>query len=111
MERAGLATITTVHGNWLSTLLEGLGKPLEVPPDEDINDNFPLLQGPITRARVCQLSYQVKSFFSSTFVVHEDRLLPNDAIVVRCEGNTYEELKNHPRSDQGRAQASRPVEG
>ena len=82
--------------------------------DEDItkHDASPFIcHGSITRARARQLNYQVNSFLSSTFDIDENRLLPNEAIIVRCEGKAYEELKNQPRSDQERAQAAGPRRG
>src|SRR5437868_3246199 len=48
------------------------------------------IAGPITRARARQLNTQVSSFLCNSFNDFEDRLLPNDVIVLR----------NH-REDQG----------
>ena len=48
------------------------------------------IAGPITRARARQLNKQVSSFLCNSFNDFEDRLLPNDVIVLR----------NH-REDQG----------
>ena len=64
--------------------------------DEDITPmdthNTPQVDiaGPITRARARQLNKQVSSFLCNSFNDFEDRLLPNDVIVLR----------NH-REDQG----------
>ena len=49
------------------------------PPQEDI-------QGPITRARARQLNLQVSSFLSNVYCESENRLLPNDLIVLRNKG-------------------------
>jgi hypothetical protein len=60
--------------------------------DEDItpldtNNNPPLnVQGPITRARTRQLNLEVSSFLNSSSYDYENRLLPNDYIVIRNHG-------------------------
>jgi hypothetical protein len=57
--------------------------------DEDItpldtNNNPPLnVQGPITRARARQLNLEVSSFLNSSSYDYENRLQPNDYIVIR----------------------------
>jgi hypothetical protein len=57
--------------------------------DEDITpldtySNPPLnIQGPITRARARQLNLEVSSFLNSSSYDYENRLLPNDYIVIR----------------------------
>jgi hypothetical protein len=56
------------------------------------DDSSVAIQGPITRARACQLQYQVKSFLSSTPCQLQDRLLPNEILIIRNEGKTYEGL-------------------
>jgi hypothetical protein len=58
--------------------------------DEDITPsdahNTPLnIQGPITRAHVRQLNLQVSSFLSTSFYDLENRLLPNDNILIRID--------------------------
>jgi hypothetical protein len=64
--------------------------------DEDITlshtHNDPLLdiQGPITRARARQLNLEVSSFLSNSLYDFENRLLPNDYIVLRNEGEVQE---------------------
>jgi hypothetical protein len=65
--------------------------------DEDIptyDDSPVAIQGPITRARERQLQYQVKSFLSSNTSQLQDRLLPNEILIDRNEGQAYEGLKN-----------------
>ena len=60
--------------------------------DEDINpmdtNDTPQddIQGPITRARARQLNLQVSSFLSNVYCKSENRLLPNDLIVLRNKG-------------------------
>jgi hypothetical protein len=59
--------------------------------DEDITPsdahNTPLdIQGPITRARARLLNLQVSSFLSTSFYDLENRLLPNDYILIRNQG-------------------------
>jgi hypothetical protein len=60
--------------------------------DEDITpldtNNNPLLnvQGSITRARARQLNLEVSSFLNSSSYDYENRLLPNDYIVIRNHG-------------------------
>jgi hypothetical protein len=64
----------------------------EVDGDEDItpldtNNNPPLnVQGPITRAQARQLNLEVSSFLNSSSYDYENRLLPNDYIVIRNHG-------------------------
>jgi hypothetical protein len=75
----------------------------QIYPDVDIptHDDSPIaIKAPITRACARQLQYQVKSFLSSTPCQLQYRLLPNEIIIVRDEGQTYEGLKNY----LGRAQ-------
>jgi hypothetical protein len=77
------------------------------------NDNIPThddspvaIQGPITRARARQLQYQVKSFLSSTPCQLQDRMLPNEILIVRNEGQAYEVLKNQLGGAQGCGQGA-----
>src|SRR5213075_2311603 len=69
-------------------------------PDEDISTTditIPpiLIQGPITRSRARQLKQQVNSFLCSSSCENENRLLPNDVIVLRNEGEGYGVLMEH----------------
>jgi hypothetical protein len=50
------------------------------------NDLLLDIQGPITRARVRQLNLEVSSFLSNSLYDLENRLLPNDYIMLRNEG-------------------------
>jgi hypothetical protein len=75
--------------------------------DEDIpthDDSHASIQGHITRARARQLQYQVKSFLSSTPCQLQDRLLLNEILIVRNEGQAYEGLKNQLVGAQGHGQ-------
>jgi hypothetical protein len=72
--------------------------------DEDIptHDDSPVaIQGPITRACERQLQYQVKSFLSSTPCQLQDRLLPNEILIVTNEGQAYKGIKNQLVGAQG----------
>jgi hypothetical protein len=44
------------------------------------------VQGPITRSRAQQLHHQVNSFLCSSTNDLENRLLPNDLIIIRNQG-------------------------
>jgi hypothetical protein len=60
--------------------------------DEDINTLATIIPsidilGPITRSRAQQLNHQVASFLCSSAYNIESRLLPNDLIVLRNQGN------------------------
>ena len=48
------------------------------------------MQGPMTRARKRQLNLEVSSFLSDTFHTFENRLLPNDVILLRNIGELEE---------------------
>jgi hypothetical protein len=64
----------------------------DITPSHTHTHNDPLLdiQGPITRARVRQLNLEVSSFLSNSLYDLENRLLPNDYIVLRNEGEVQE---------------------
>jgi hypothetical protein len=62
--------------------------------DEDINTSATIIPsveiiGPITRSREQQLNHQVNSFLCSTIYNIESRLLPNDLIVLRSQGEDH----------------------
>jgi hypothetical protein len=62
--------------------------------DEDINTSattIPSIEilGPITRPRAQQLNHQVISFLCSSAYNIESRLLPNDLIVLRNQGEDH----------------------
>ena len=68
--------------------------------DEDITHldphNDPLLdiQGPITRARARQLNLEVSSFLSNSIYEFENRLLPNDYVVLRNQGESVSKSRS-----------------
>lgn len=74
--------------------------------DEDItssdtHNNPPLdIPGSITRARARQLNLQVNSFLSTSFCSFENRLLPNDLIMIRNHGEDLEVLGEGLRGAQ-----------
>ena len=90
------------------------------PPDEDITpldvsaDPPTVMQGPMTWARKRQLNLEVSSFLSDTFYTFENRLLPNDVILLRNNGEGHEELGGScgdAGDQQGRpTQAEGPVQ-
>jgi hypothetical protein len=62
--------------------------------DEDINTLATIIPsieilGPITRSRAQQLNQQVNSFLCSSAYNIESRLLPNDLIVLRNQGEDH----------------------
>jgi hypothetical protein len=76
--------------------LESMTTPIqEGEDDEDITssevpaDPSTVMQGPMTRARKRQLNLEVSSFLSDTFHTFENRLLPNDAILLRNIGEGH----------------------
>ena len=82
--------------------------------DEDItpSDTYktPLeIQGPITRARARQLNLEVSSFLSTSLYVPENRLLPNDYIMIRNHGEHQEILGEGLGG--GEDQQGRPSQG
>src|SRR5436189_4393701 len=69
------------------------------PNDEDISTTditIPpiLIQGPITKSRAHQLKQQVNSFLCSSSCENENRLLPNDVLVLRNLGEDQQGLGN-----------------
>ena len=67
--------------------------------DEDITpsdvpaDPPTVMQGPMTRARMRQLNLEVSSFLSEPFHTFENRLLPNNVILLRNIGEGQEGLR------------------
>jgi hypothetical protein len=69
-------------------------------PDEDINTSATIISSieildPITRSRAQRLNYQVNSFLCSSAYNIESRLLPNDLIVLRNQGEDHEGQTEH----------------
>jgi hypothetical protein len=68
--------------------------------DEDINTSATIIPSveivdPITRSRAQQLNHQVNSFLCSSTYNIESRLLPNDLIVLRNQGEDYAGKTEH----------------
>ena len=78
---------TLMHGDEDITSLEA---PIDPPT---------IMQGPMTRARMCQLNIEVSSFLSDHFHTFENRLLPNDVILLRNIGEGHEGLRGRGRGD------------
>jgi hypothetical protein len=62
--------------------------------DEDINTSAIIIPSieildPITRSRAQQLNHEVNSFLCSSVYNMESRLLPNDLIVLRNQGEDH----------------------
>ena len=82
--------------------------------DEDITssevpaDPSTVMQGPMTRARKRQLNLEVSSFLSDTFHTFENRLLPNDVILLRNIGEGHEGLRGSGGGDDD--QQGRPTQ-
>jgi hypothetical protein len=68
----------------------------------------------MTQARMRQLNLEVSSFLSDHFYTFDNRLLPNDVILLRNIGEVHEELGERYRGGeeyQGRpTQAGGPVQ-
>ena len=77
--------------------------PLDVPADPPT-----VMQGPMTRARMRQLNLQVSSFLSDHFHTFENRLLPNDVILLRNIGEGQEGLRGRGGGDDD--QQGRPTQ-
>jgi hypothetical protein len=68
--------------------------------DEDINTSATIIPsieilGPITRSREQQLNHQVNSFLCSSAYNIESRLLSNDLIVLRNQGEDHGRQREH----------------
>jgi hypothetical protein len=64
------------------------------PLDAPVADPPTVMQGPMTRAQMHQLHLEVSSFLSDSFHTFENRLLPNDVLLPRNNGEGREE-NNH----------------
>ncbi len=64
----------------------------DITPSDTHNNPQPVIQGLITRARARQLNLDVSSFLCSSLYEFENRLLPNDYIVIRNNGEDKETL-------------------
>jgi hypothetical protein len=70
--------------------------------DEDINTSatiipFVEIVGPITRSRAQQLNHQVNSFLCSSTYNIESRLLSNDLIVLKNQGEDHRGKMEHQK--------------
>ena len=65
------------------------------------------IQGPITRARARQLNLQGSSFLSNVYYESENRLLPNDLIVLRNKGEDQQGRGEDRRGGPARTSGSR----
>jgi hypothetical protein len=68
--------------------------------DEDINTSatiipFVEILGPITRSRAQQLNHQVNSFLCSSAYNIKSRLLPNNLIILRNQGDHHRGQTKH----------------
>jgi hypothetical protein len=71
--------------------------------DEDINTSAIIIYsveilGPITSSRAQQLNHQVNSFLCSSAYTIESRLLPNDLIILRNQGEDHGGQMEHQES-------------
>ena len=64
----------------------------DITPSDTHNNPPTVIQGPITRARARQLNLEVSSFLYSSLYDFENRLLPNEYIVIRNNGGDKETL-------------------
>ena len=62
----------------------------DITPSDTYNDPPLNFQGPITRARARQLNLEVSSFLSNSLYNFENRLLPNDYVLLRNHGEDKE---------------------
>jgi hypothetical protein len=67
-----------------------------------------IMQGPMTRNRRRQLNLEVSSFLNNPFHTFENRLLPNDVILIRNIGEGHEVLRGSGGGDDD--QPGRPIE-
>ena len=64
----------------------------DITPSDAPADPPTIMQGPMTRARMRQLNLEVSSFLNDHFHTFENRLLPNDVLLLRNIGEGHEEL-------------------
>jgi hypothetical protein len=62
--------------------------PLDAPADPTV-----IMQGLMIRARMRQLNLEVSSFLSDPFYTFENRLLPNDVILLRNIREGHKEIR------------------
>ena len=97
-----------------SPVLDQLGCDEDITPSDVPSDPPTVMQGPMTRARMCQLNLEVSLFLSDPFHTFGNRLLPNDVIFFWNIGEGHEELggRDGGKDDQqGRpTQAGGPIQ-
>ena len=71
----------------------------DITPSDAPADPPTIMQGQMTRARMRQLNLEVSSFLSDPFHTFENRLLPNDVILLRNIGEGQERLRGHGGGD------------
>ena len=72
----------------------------DITPSDVLADPPTVMQGPMTRARMRQLHLEVSSFLSNPFHTFENRLLPNDVILLRNIREGHEELGERHRGGE-----------
>ena len=86
----------------------------DITPSDAPADPPTIMQGPMTQARMRQLNLEVSSFLSDPFHTFENRLLPNDVILLTNIEEGHEELGGScggAEDQQGRTtQAEGPVQ-
>jgi hypothetical protein len=65
---------------------------VDITPTDTHNNHPMVIQRPITRARARQLNLEVSSFLCSSLYEFENRLIPNDYIMIRNNGGDKETL-------------------
>ena len=92
----------------------GVGCDEDITPSDAFADPPTVMQGPMTWARMRQLNLEVSSFLSDHFHTFENRLLPNDVILLRNIGEGHKGLRGSGGGDddqQGRpTQAGGPIQ-
>ena len=83
----------------------------DITPSDVPADPPTVMQGPMTRARMRQLNLEVSSFLSDPFHTFENRLLPNDVILLRNIGEGYDEDITPSHTSQGEEEVhhGRPI--
>ena len=65
----------------------------DITPSDVPTDPSTVMQGPMTQAQMRQLNLEVSLFLSDPFHTFENRLLPNDVILLRNIGEGHEGLR------------------
>ena len=71
----------------------------DITPSDAPADPPTIMQGPMTRAQRRQLNLEVSSFLSDHFHTFDNRLLPNDVILLRNIGEGHEGLRGSGGGD------------